>query len=285
MGKFMKYEIRGSYKFILGVIAVLIIASTIIQYNIFRTTDRFADRFQFGGIRAFTLFISFLVIFGAFLTVFIHIVGLFKNELYENRGYLTFTLPLTGNQILGAKVLVGVILYALIGIAIFLYNFLLATIFYGGELFQITKEVLSYIEVRKFFTLIIFSIIEFLKTTFLILVLVYLSIALSKVSIKNRKVGGLWFVIFLILNVLIGYITTKIGTIFPYYLDIANLKIYNQYDIYSSLKNVSISSVQLLTLGINLSGYINIFKSLAELIFIILGFLATGHLIEKRIDL
>ena len=36
MRKFMKYEIKGSYKFVLGIIAVLLVASTIIQYNIYR---------------------------------------------------------------------------------------------------------------------------------------------------------------------------------------------------------------------------------------------------------
>ena len=33
--KFMKYEFKGTYKFILGILAIVILASTIIQFNIY----------------------------------------------------------------------------------------------------------------------------------------------------------------------------------------------------------------------------------------------------------
>lgn len=37
-----------------------------------------------------------MTLFGTALVVFLYIVGSFRKELYEDRGYLTFTLPLTG---------------------------------------------------------------------------------------------------------------------------------------------------------------------------------------------
>lgn len=284
MRKFMKYEIRGSYRFILGIIAILLIASTIIQYNIYKASYNVSTSYEATGIRAFTLFISILAIFGAFLSTFLYIVGLFRKELYESRGYLTFTLPLTGHKILGAKILVGVIWYAIITLSIVLYNLFLATVFHGSTWIQAIKRLISFLGPGTTTSIIISSLIISLQSTFLSLVLVYLSIVLSKVSIKNKKIGGLWFVIFLVLSGLTSYLIIKISQIFPYYLDISNLKILHYYDVFP-LTSITGDIGRIFIYGSNLDGYINIFGSLLELLFIVLGFLATGYLIEKKIDL
>lgn len=287
MGKYMKYEIKGSYKFILGIIVVLLLASTIIQYNIF-TASRDANRVYYtpdtSGFRAITLTISILVIFGSFLAAFFHIVGSFKKELYEDRGYLTFTLPLTGNKILGAKLLVGALWYAAITITIVVYNFLLATIFHGSMWIQGIRRIVSLVEPSTISSVIISSIIVSLLSLFLTLVLVYLSMALSKVSVKNKKIGGLWFVIFLVLSGFSSFLTAKISAAFPYYINMANFKILHFYDIYPA-KGVASDIGEIFVYGNNFNGYINIFGNLAGLMLIVLGFLATGYLIEKKIDL
>lgn len=96
----MKYEIKGTYKILLGILAlVLILITGIYMYS--RDSSNFLN---FGAI---FMTLSVLVLFGTSLATFLYIVSSFKNELYEDRGYLTFTLPLTGNQIVGAKLLVA----------------------------------------------------------------------------------------------------------------------------------------------------------------------------------
>ncbi len=284
MRKFMKYEIKGSYKFFLGVIAALLIASTVIQYNIYRTTDKFSNSLEATGFSAFMVFVSVLVIFGAFLVTFFHIVGLFKNELYENRGYLTFTLPLTGNQILGAKLLVGLIWYALMTISIVLFNFILATIFYGLDWFHVLKDVLNYSKISNITSILIPSILVSVQSSIMVLILVYLSVSLSKVSVKNRKIGGLWFVIFLILSWLVGLLSTKIANLFPYYLNVRDLSILHYYDI-NPLQSININFSRMFIFETSFNGYINIAGTLSELVFMVLGFLATSYLIERKIDL
>ena len=194
LGKLMKYEIRGSYKYILGVLTAILIASLVIQYNIYKATNNFNNSIENVGIRAFVFVTSLFVIIGVFFSLFFYIVTLFKKELYEDRGYLTFTLPLTGRQILGAKILVGVIWYALLDIAIVLFNFLIALGFFGTHIIKIARDILSYNYAHKLISIVTFSAIESLKSTLLFLVLVYLSVTLSKVSFKNRKIGGIMFV-------------------------------------------------------------------------------------------
>ncbi|HEY8363246.1 MAG TPA: hypothetical protein VIK77_10235 [Tissierellaceae bacterium] len=285
MGKLMKYEIRGSYKYILGVLTAILIASLVIQYNIYKATNNFNNSIENVGIRAFVFVTSLFVIIGVFFSLFFYIVSLFKKELYEDRGYLTFTLPLTGRQILGAKILVGVIWYALLDIAIVLFNFLIALGFFGTHIIKIARDILSYNYAHKLISIVTFSAIESLKSTLLFLVLVYLSVTLSKVSFKNRKIGGLWFVIFLILCGLVGFLSNKIGDVLPYYLNLTNFEIYHRNININMLWDISISLGELLTFGSNFGGYINIFEFLTEIIFIILGFLSTSYLIENKIDL
>ncbi|NLV87920.1 MAG: hypothetical protein GX021_00940 [Tissierellia bacterium] len=280
MRKFMKYEIKGSYKFVLGIIAVLLVASTIIQYNIYREINIGSPSGGDVVFRSLTVLVSILVIFGAFLAAFLHIVSLFRKELYENRGYLTFTLPLTGNKILGAKILVGAIWYAAIALSIVLYNFFLGSILHGSGWIGVVKRVISYIGPSTVLSVITSSIIESVQSIFLALVLIYLSIALSKVSIKNKRIGGLWFVIFLVLSGFLSFLTSRISAAFPYYLSLENFKILHYYDIvpYGTIfGNITQMS--------NIFGYINIVGSLVQIAFIVLGFLATSYLIENKIDL
>ena len=135
MRKYMKYEIKGSYKIILGIIAMVLIASTIIQVNISGQIklDSADSANTINGFGTFMLVVSISVIFGAFLTAFFQIIGSFRKELYEDRGYLTFTLPLTGNEILGAKLLVAITWFLVLGISIVAYNLLLGALLYGSQ--------------------------------------------------------------------------------------------------------------------------------------------------------
>ena len=282
MIKYMKYEIKGSYKFILGIIAIVLIASTIIQFNVSREIkDAMLGTTNMGMVFPRLMFVvSILVIFGAFLTAFFQIIGSFKKELYEDRGYLTFTLPLTGNQILGSKLIVALLWYLILGLSIVVYNLLLAMILFGGEWMEIFKEVFSMLN-SGIFSLGLISGISVIMT----LILIYFSIALSKVSVRNKKIGGLWFIIFIILNSLISYLVFKISSAFPYFLDLSTFKVVHQYEI-SHLANLGTNTPgQLILFGMNYNTFINIIGNLSQIVIGVLAFITTGHIIEKKIDL
>lgn len=284
MRKYMKYEIKGTYRFILGIVAILLIASTIIQLNISKQvnlelTSQTID-VNMSVFRGFTIVISVLVIFGAFLTAFFFIVGSFRKELYEDRGYLTFTLPLTGNKILGGKLIVALMWYLVIGLSILLYNGILAIILYGGDWLEIIKELFSMVN-SGMVSIGIVSGLSVIMT----LILIYFSIALSRVSVRNKRIGGLWFVIFLILNGMLTFFTIKISEAFPYFLSLNTFKILHYYDINTipSFSNVGIG--QLILFGMNYDAYINIIGNLSQIVFSVIAFLTTGYLIERKIDL
>lgn len=283
MRKYMKYEIKGTYKFILGIIAILIIASTIIQLNISKeikfASGPLGSTNGITGFQVLMIVTSALVIFGAFLIAFFHIIGSFRKELYEDRGYLTFTLPLTGNKILGAKLIVALLWFTALGISIVLYNLVLAMILYGSDWMSIGKEIFKMVNSGMLSLGIVSGL-----SSILTLILIYFSIALSRVSFKNKKIGGLWFVIFLILNALSGYAVLKISEAIPYFLNLKTFAIQHYYEI-GILPNMNNGIGNIMILGNNYEAYINIIGNLAQLAISVLAFLSTGYLIEKKIDI
>ncbi|MBU5256254.1 hypothetical protein [Tissierella praeacuta] len=285
MRKYMKYEIKGSYKIILGIIAMVLIASTIIQVNISGQIklDSVDSANTINGFGTFMLVVSISVIFGAFLTAFFQIIGSFRKELYEDRGYLTFTLPLTGNEILGAKLLVAITWFLVLGISIVAYNLLLGALLYGSQwtnFINYIRQIMGNANI-EIFSIAMVSLLSAIVT----LILIYFSMALSRVNIRNKKIGGLWFIIFIVLNSLVSYFIVKIVNVLPYFLSLDSFKILHSYELNFLPSLGNIAKHQIILFGNNFDVYINVFGILSMLIIGISTFLATGYLIEKKIDL
>lgn len=285
MKKFMKYEIKGTYKFIFGILLTIILASSMIQYNIFNEVKNFGNnQFAPNSFLWFMFIISVFVIFGAFITAFFYIVSSFRKELYEDRGYLTFTLPLTGNQILGSKLLVAIMWSIVIGAVAIFYNLLLATILFKGELRVIFGEFIKIADISLISSALI-SIVSSMYT----LILIYFAISLSKVSIRNKKIGGMWFIIFLILSGLISFLITRIGMAIPYFLDLNTFKI-TTLDALNSIRDSGMVEFSLemgtppMVSGVY-PGHINIAELVSQILFAIALFIGTGYLIEEKIEL
>lgn len=276
MSKYIKYEIKGTYKFILGVLALLLILITGLHFYL--SEPRQAS--LLGGTFAL---ISFMIVFGTALTTFLYIVNSFRKELYDDRGYLTFSLPLTGNQILGAKLIVALLWFALLGIVIAVYNVIMAfsfgpVKFNMSELFTIIRSL--DIDYSELFILLLVSAITGVTT----LILIYFSMALSRVTFRNKKIGGFWFVIFLVLSGIILYGQIKVTTIFPYYLDVDTLKIVSSHVLEYNF-NITINSGGLFMGSIVEITILNIAGFIYSIVLGVLLFLGTGYLIENKIDL
>lgn len=285
MRKYMKYEIKGSYKFILGIIAIVLMASTIIQLKLSKQLnfEIMNTGNEITGFDALMLIISILVIFGAFLTAFFQIIGSFKKELYEDRGYLTFTLPLTGNKILGAKLIVAIIWFTVLGVSIVLYNLLLSAIIFGAQWTEIIEFMIE--PIKMVMQGIISVGIIFGLSAIMTLILIYFSMALGRVSVRNRKIGGLWFIIFIILNTILNYFVFSVGKAIPYFLSLDNFKILHGYELNFLSNTGNMATEQIIAFGNNYDAYINIFGLLSMIAVCVVAFLSTGYLIEKKIDI
>lgn len=271
MGKYMKYEIKGSYKVILGILAIVLIATTVLYTYIAKQENS-----PIMGIVS-------MILFGSFLAATLYILGSFRKELYEDRGYLTFTLPLTGNQILGAKLLVALIWFVLLGVVTLGYNiFMMAKMWEDmigyKELSSMIKELLSVINIGEVLALVTMAFITGIVT----LILIYFSMTLSRVTLGNKKIGGMWFIIFLVLSSLMIYIQIKVVKLSPYYLNLKDWSIINTN--ITRLFEFEFNGSSLMVNGGDYS-YVNIASFVVSIVTGIVLFLGTGHIIEKKIDL
>ena len=251
MFKYMKYELRGTYKFMLSILLTVLFSTTGIQLF---TNNQINDS-RNGMLMNFLplLFVGFmLVIFGALVAATIFIISSYRRELYEDRGYLTFTLPLTGRQILGSKLIIALFWYIAIGVAVVVYNGILGTILFGsGWITQLLRVF------DDFGIIVINNGIMSILSSIITMLLVYFSITLSKVSFKNTKIGGIWFVLFLFFNWIYSFLNHRIGMIFS--------GVDNLYEFMGTA--ISIPSIIFsILVGIGL-------------------FLGTSYLIEKKIDM
>lgn len=279
MKKYMKYEIKGTYKFVLGILAIILLASTFIQFNILNEMNSVSTVDTGFGITKFLLNLSPFIIFGAFLTLFFYIIGSFRKELYEDRGYLTFTLPLSGNQILGSKIIVALLWFMTIGACILLYNLLLSSILFNEDLKEIFKNISTIINSGM-----ISVSITVLLSSIMTLILIYFSIAISKVSIKNKKVGNLWFIMFLIIVGLVNYFNFNMINALPYYINLTNFDIASINEL-SIMTHINGNMNPGIIIGNNYNAYINMASFLFRVVVCIAAFLSTGYLIEKKVDL
>lgn len=284
MRKFIKYEIKGTYKFMLGVIAVILIISTSLQLQISKLLfqDHMTES-QFSRVIPIS-FLGVIVIIGLLIAATVYIINTYKKELDDDRGYLTFTLPLTGNQILGSKILVALFWQLLLVITITLFNLGLAAIIFGHD-FQQLIELLRITVIDS--SRLVFAISSLISIS-LTITLAYFSITVSRVTFKNRRLGGLWFVLFIGLNILITYIMLELSGALPYYLNVSNFTINNISNLTSIVPSEilgnSVPDV-LLFLGNDKRAYLNIVGLISHITVLVVGFLATGYLLENKINL
>jgi len=274
MGRYMKYELKGNYKFILGVLALVLILTTGIYVYIANANESSALGVIFMGL-------SVLVIFGTLLTTFLYIIGSFRKELYEDRGYLTFTLPLTGNQILGSKLIVAIIWFAILGLVIGLYNVFMTFIF--APIKPAISDIIAIINSIPIREASVFLLIMFIGGVST-LILIYFSMALGRVTFRNKMIGGFWFVIFLIVSGLVAMGQAKIIQGLPYYLDLNTFRIISN-DMLNYGFHIEMSSAGLMASGNMGNAVLNIAGFIYSIAVAVVFFLGTGYIIENKIDL
>ncbi|WP_062350206.1 hypothetical protein [Bacillus kwashiorkori] len=274
MLKLMKYEIKGTYKYILAILALVLLLFTAIQlyvkYN--------GPMMGLGGVTLIS--ISTLIIFGSMLATFLYIVGSFKKELYEDRGYLTFSLPLSGRKFVGAKLLVATAWFLLLGLVTGIYNLLFALQIVDGDFLSVFKDMLTNFPVRAALLRGIGMIMSIIS----LILIIYFSMALSRVTFQNKRIGGLWFVIFLVLSIFLAYGQFKIAGLFPYYLDLQSFTVAKLDSFLNLHVNIEINN------GVSVSAssgtdMVNIASMFYNVIVLASLFIGTSYFVERKIDL
>lgn len=212
---YLKYELKSTRKFIAMLVLAVIVSTIGLQ--------SFAlNSLKYGTEVSDFISIPILIIMGAALVYFIFLINLMKKDLYEDKGYLTFNLPLRGHEILISKILCGFIYYVVIFLVVLIVNFLVARFITFPEqtslLIDKSIEGFSmFIEQLKiegnygnFMLIVIRTILFAIVSSILGLSTLYTSLIIGKTFIKKKKFSSLWFIIYIFLN----FIITKIFSTF-----------------------------------------------------------------------
>lgn len=278
MKKLLKYELKGTFKFILMVLLTIVLASSVAQVGIYRLTKiQVLEANQVSGpvFGAFLIGIAFLVIWASFLVSFFYIVNNFNKELLDDRGYLTFTLPLKGREILSSKVISALISFLFLTIMVILYNVILGSILVkmaGINIFEELLQIKLPQGVGKFILLsIVFGLISSIGT----LITIYFSMTIRKVIFKGRKFNAMWFIIFLVLNGAIAVLGVKIMEYFPQFITI------------TETGKFAVESLSIFSNGsqILFPPIFNISNMLLNIVIAIVLFIITSYLLDKKVEI
>lgn len=255
MFKFMKYEIKSQYKVILSLLILCIILNGLLLLKY----DNWHSELIFG--------LTILIAFGLNLVVLIYIIHCYNGDLYEDRGYLTFTLPLNGNKILTSKIILAMLWFIIISLISGVF------VIMAFNNMTIPEQVSEFINIFINFKTISLSIILGLLSTLTLLVIIYFSITLTRVTLKGRRIGKfLAVIVFLVIRFGKQYIHFKIAEFLPYNV---NVSIINNFHYNSNGWNINMVD----GVVINIPGMI--FSTL-----VIVGlYLSTSYFIDKKIDL
>lgn len=195
MLKYLKYEMKNSNKFISMLLIAVLVASIGIQNLAVSNLI---------GNSSTLIVIPIMVLMGAGLVYFIFTINLMKKDLYEDRGYLTFNLPLKGYEIIGTKILCTLIYSIVIFLVVFIVNFLVAKFITFPTQTNMALRNLS-IEIAKIksdgnFGIFISSMVRlgifFLTSSIYGLAILFTSLIIGKCLIVKKKFSSLWFLIY-----------------------------------------------------------------------------------------
>lgn len=234
MFQLVKYELRGK------LLTLLAICLTVIMGNLFLMTK--IDSWQIGA----TVFSGFLG-GGAVLLICFFSLTLMSDYLYDEQGYLLFTLPQSGMSILVSRLLAAVIQISTVALVAVLMFCLLDQ----GRVAEIIMRQVGPEE-------LLYSILMHLWTIVSGLTFIYFCMVAGKVALRGKNVGKVGsLIIFFVLSIAKTGLTAIIANSFPREMEFHSL-IAMTMNMGSMMLDVAIFAVL---------------------------FMATSYLLEHKVDL
>jgi hypothetical protein len=254
----IKYEFLGKYK----AFGIVVIASLVLNIGLLFTVGSWNDI----GI----LMLSICIGVGAGIANLIFSIGIFSEDIYEDKGYLTFTLPQNGYFILISKLIIAIIFYILTTIieSVFVVHFIY-------NISQV-REGLDTIGVKINVTSLgIENVISGAIGFCLLLCMIYFAISITKLAVTKKRGGKfLAFIVFLIIGGLYIAGNWCLEKVLPqtFYINIFQ-------SVSGTISNNASLGNLVKGLPVNIAGMVY------ELVVLIVLFIATANIIEKKLDL
>lgn len=288
MGKLIKYEFRNSRKSIFQLIWLIGIASLVLQIIFNGFTRLQINNVEITGamsvvatLAGFASIGGMFLIFGTFIAFYLRLANILKTDIYQNRGYITFSLPKSGYQILGAKLIVAFIWTIILPVVIFIWNALIFAVLWilipgivvpseismiVSQIWEGVKEIFANLNFMYFISTIVSSISS---SVFYMLVMFAAVIVDYKVGIR-KKDSARWIIFALLFLIFWAVLTSQLfGTMglnipYDYMYGTNNMEIIRTH--FSNLTNTQLISAT--------------FNALSS----VLLFIFVGYNIEKKIE-
>lgn len=215
----IKYELRNTKTAIKKILIVLAITSLLLQvifwgnlmHIISASSEYGTTAFAASGILWVLLFFGIVAVSIVSLVWFYSMLaGMLKSDIYQNEGYTTLSLPVSGYKIIGAKTIVGIFWSIILPILLVSFNILI--FFIAQSLMDPVnmKEYVGWIYSRINFDItlesigfILVYIAEQLVGSIFLMMVIFGAITLDYLLSKKKENSAMWIiyvVIFLVLN-------------------------------------------------------------------------------------
>lgn len=255
MLKFIKYDIKGSLKTLLGFLFGGMIASIFVQINI---NSKLLRAQNFNYVKDVIAAVGVLVAAITVISFIVYAINSFNREINSDTGYLTFQTPQKMWKMVASKLIVmGVwsLIYLLVG---FYINIILTNLLQSGS-FRGVLEYSNLISNDMFYI--------FTTDIVMVLSLIYLSLSISKTTIKYKKLSWMWILILVVLIAATSYLKSYIFrlrpnellpgqalVIYPFY----GLELKDGDQIYYMLINLGLTVIDVFATGLILDKKINL---------------------------
>ena len=199
----VRYEFKNVNKWFLALYAAVLSLSVIIGIQGSTLSNTYYQdksvvmlvflSLVFGGL-IITLSISTLIL----------IIQRFKGSVYDRRGYLTLTLPVSEHQILSAKLL-GAFVWSLTSTLVFLFSLYIIIVMLNQDtyLFELAEYLLKYYQDNFWLALI-----SYIFNTLAGILCIYLSISIGQLFNEDRT--ALAVVAYIAIQIVLGFVTLNL---------------------------------------------------------------------------
>ena len=205
----VRYEFKNVNKWFLALYAAVLSLSVIIGIQ---GSSLSSTYYQDKGV-VMLVFLS-LVFGGLVITLSIStlilIIQRFKGSVYDRRGYLTLTLPVSEHQILSAKLL-GAFVWSLASTVVFLFSlYIIIVMVYPGAYLSTFAEYILKNYQDNFWL----ALISYIFNTLAGILCIYLSISIGQLFNEYRT--ALAVVAYIAIQVVLGFVTLNLRIDFDY---------------------------------------------------------------------
>ena len=257
----IRYDFKRQFKMMLPFYIAPLVASGIFIFVYWRITNLSEIEQYFMIPYMLAILVSIFVIPAAFFGVFAVVFAYFYRSLISDEGYLTFTLPVTYNQILASKTITGSI-YTLVGMLIMLASFIL--LFVGifsvsgmnmDEFFAVSDTSQVNFPSWMATVLLLCSLLSFIVDAIVGVIQIIFSAAIGSSIAKTHKVWGM-IAAYLISSTAISVISSVLALPFGFLTSISSLS--SPGSVEEMMSQYYLNSSLLMLLSVVISGIIGV---------------------------